>query len=508
MVNRVPGVIGRIATHFVKEPVNPIRVISHIGVGGSGVLLKPSSSLILPDQYRLILPPIPKVQTSSFVTIAPSPNDQHTTNTPDFLTPSSIAKHMPAYSTDGSDPKEIDVIYPLVFADSGVGGLIFALHVYAELERFLLSLRSEYKVEMQIAHLGDAQRAPYGDLSFDAIQNCTMGLVKYGVEEFGSTKVTLACNTASSTINEDFRAWSKATYPDVHVIAIIKHTSRSLYRQAVEAATQKGRVDTYVGVLATPATIKSQQYQQALATLHSEKYSEDANQAPTVIIHNDSRVDPDGTFSRVYLGRNPLPINSTQERDVLRMIAEKRNTVPVQYVLPHAPPRWVPIMEGKQQGSLSAEVASEMARYFAQSSDNKIMSIDFRNLDVLGYCCTHYPFMSNDISKFLTAKGASPILVSQGAAIARDVILQSIRQDVDQANRIKPRYRAIPYQDLPFPLIPFNSHTTVTPGKDADTSSAEIVRKIAFSVNPTIASLIKFSQGAPLDTMPPIPKKT
>ena len=121
--------------------------------------------------------------------------------------------------------------------DSGVGGLTV-----------LKAIRKHYP-RVDIVYLGDTARVPYGTKSKDTVIRYSLECAEF-LKEKGVELLVVACNTASSYALEVLR--SKFDFPVFGVI-----------EPGVQEAIKKTK-NKKVGVIGTPATIKSQAYQKLL----------------------------------------------------------------------------------------------------------------------------------------------------------------------------------------------------------------------------------------------------
>src|SRR5918911_794069 len=134
---------------------------------------------------------------------------------------------------------------PIGVFDSGVGGLTV-------LHELLVSLPHE-----DFVYLGDTARFPYGERSAAELERFCIEIA----EELITRSVKLlvvACNTATAAALPALRARMMETTLGIDVLAVVRP-------EAVRAvaATRNGRI----GPLATPATVESGAYAQALAAV-------------------------------------------------------------------------------------------------------------------------------------------------------------------------------------------------------------------------------------------------
>jgi glutamate racemase len=133
---------------------------------------------------------------------------------------------------------------PIAVFDSGVGGLTV-------LHECLVSLPEE-----DFVYLGDDARFPYGPRSDEELRGHVEQIARFLLER-GAKLLVIACNSAASAGFEAAR--EAAAESGVEVVAVIEPEA-----EIAAAVTDNGRV----GVLATPATVRSGSYLRALAQQH------------------------------------------------------------------------------------------------------------------------------------------------------------------------------------------------------------------------------------------------
>jgi glutamate racemase len=141
----------------------------------------------------------------------------------------------------GADPR---AELPIAVFDSGVGGLTV-------LHECLVSLPEEDYV-----YLGDDGRFPYGARTEEQLRDHVEQVTRYLLER-GAKLLVIACNSAASAGQEVAR--EIAGESGVEVVAVIRPEA-----EVAAALTGNGQV----GVLATPATVRSGAYLRALADEH------------------------------------------------------------------------------------------------------------------------------------------------------------------------------------------------------------------------------------------------
>jgi len=140
-------------------------------------------------------------------------------------------------------PSSLDPNLPIGIFDSGVGGLTVyrALHERLPDERFV--------------YLGDTARVPYGTKSLSTVERYAIENAKF-LEAHGIKLLVVACNTASALALPAIRQAMT-----VKVVGVIEPGARA----AVKSTGTKT-----VGVIATEATVQSQAYSRAIATMNND----------------------------------------------------------------------------------------------------------------------------------------------------------------------------------------------------------------------------------------------
>ncbi len=131
---------------------------------------------------------------------------------------------------------------PIGIFDSGVGGLT----VLREIKR---QLPNE-----SILYVGDTARLPYGDRTPDEILQFVREIMTWMMAQ-GTKMVMMACNTSSALALEEVQA----EFP-IPILGLIYPGAR--------AAAKAGQ---RIGVIATPATVASDAYRQAILEVDSTK---------------------------------------------------------------------------------------------------------------------------------------------------------------------------------------------------------------------------------------------
>jgi glutamate racemase len=131
---------------------------------------------------------------------------------------------------------------PIGLFDSGVGGLTVLREMYRQLPN------------ESLVYFGDTARLPYGTRSAAEILQFVREIIDFLVAK-DCKMVIMACNTSSALALEQVR-----TEYDIPILGVILPGARS--------AAQAG---DRIGVIATPATAKSNAYQQAILEVNANK---------------------------------------------------------------------------------------------------------------------------------------------------------------------------------------------------------------------------------------------
>jgi glutamate racemase len=134
---------------------------------------------------------------------------------------------------------------PVAVFDSGVGGLTV-------LHELLVALPSE-----DFLYLGDTARFPYGDRTTEELERFSIEIAEVLLAKRAKLLV-VACNTATAAALPALQARMMQTTLGVDVISVVHPEAM----RAV-AATRNGRI----GLLATPATVRSGAYERAVASV-------------------------------------------------------------------------------------------------------------------------------------------------------------------------------------------------------------------------------------------------
>lgn len=180
-----------------------------------------------------------------------------------------------SYKKDLANDQE----YRVVFGDSGVGGLIFALDVAQELEPKLKALEAEYKVSFTFSHFGDSKNAPYGNKKPEEIRALTTAFLEYLLNLPNTHSAIIACNTASTIYDTKMNNFFTDKYRDVKIITMIDDSAAELVKSSQDK-------NPYIALMATPATINSGTYQNKIGELTKDKNIKLYSYAPQNWIRN------------------------------------------------------------------------------------------------------------------------------------------------------------------------------------------------------------------------------
>src|SRR5437870_9152895 len=160
-----------------------------------------------------------------------------------------VAEGQRSATAGGEDPR----LRPIGVFDSGIGGLTV-------LHELLVALPHE-----DFVYLGDTERFPYGERSPDELRRFSAEIAEELLRR--RTKLLIvACNSATAAALTSLQRRMMETTLGVEVLGVVRPEAL----RAV-AATRTGRI----GLLATPATVASGAYEEAIAaidphvTLHS-----------------------------------------------------------------------------------------------------------------------------------------------------------------------------------------------------------------------------------------------
>jgi glutamate racemase len=152
-----------------------------------------------------------------------------------------VAQGAGSRTAGGDDPR----LRPIGVFDSGVGGLTV-------LHELLVRLPNE-----DFIYLGDTERFPYGERSHEELARFSAEIAEELLRR--RTKLlVVACNSATAAALPSLQRRMMETTLGVEVLGVVRPEAL----RAV-AATRTGRI----GLLATPATVESGAYEEAISTI-------------------------------------------------------------------------------------------------------------------------------------------------------------------------------------------------------------------------------------------------
>ncbi|MBD3788756.1 MAG: glutamate racemase [Campylobacterales bacterium] len=128
--------------------------------------------------------------------------------------------------------------------DSGLGGLTVVVAM------------TEMIKGAEIFYVADTKHAPYGEKTKEEILQFSLDITQYLIDHHHIEALIVACNTATSAAIKELRE----AYPGLIIIG-----TEPGIKPAIQATKTKN-----IGVLATPATLKGDKYQQLVTTLASD----------------------------------------------------------------------------------------------------------------------------------------------------------------------------------------------------------------------------------------------
>lgn len=129
--------------------------------------------------------------------------------------------------------------------DSGLGGLT------------VVQAMTKVIKGSEIFYVADTKNAPYGEKTPEQILQFSLNITQYLIDRYKIDALIVACNTATSAAIKHLRA----AYPSMIIIG-----TEPGIKPAIEQ-TKTGKI----GVLATPATLKGDKYQELANALSSTK---------------------------------------------------------------------------------------------------------------------------------------------------------------------------------------------------------------------------------------------
>lgn len=209
----------------------------------------------------------------------------------------------------------------IVFGDSGLGGLIFAIQQMESIREPLLKIMQEYDIDKIISqHIGDTLNAPYGvrskeELTILAINGMLMA------KNIGGNYYVKACNTASTVIPDVFVRTFQSIIGNLDpIVQIIDHSAETLYKKGeIKVNPKTGGEEIHLMVLATPyVTNESKVYNQKLHEIHQANHP---SGTPKLVLHE---IGPKNWVRNIETGVDP----NEQHRDIKNVIDTYMASIP------------------------------------------------------------------------------------------------------------------------------------------------------------------------------------
>jgi glutamate racemase len=300
-----------------------------------------------------------------------------------------VAAQRPPASSPASVAAKPAASVQVATFDSGFGGYFTAKAI----EKQAKALSADGYGPFAIAHYGDTTNIPYGEKTPEEVARFASAGILAALRD-GARDVYIACNTASTQVDrirEILRA-EDASYPNrIHSIIDVS------VREVMKTVSAKLRTQDLVtvGILATPATVKSENYPKFLAR---------ALNVPFVAGESRKMTQP-----RWLSAKGPT-IDSIAYVSELVLGPKKKVVV---YQL--APANWVEMIEN---GAADAEKQNAVARDLAMLVGQTRPGTRF---EVVGEFCTHYPVFDAMIQAELRKLGkvtADAPFIVQGPLMA------------------------------------------------------------------------------------------
>ncbi|HXH29195.1 MAG TPA: hypothetical protein VNJ01_00115 [Bacteriovoracaceae bacterium] len=290
--------------------------------------------------------------------------------------------------------KAAEELLKIATFDSGFGGYFTA----KEIEKEGFALAKEYPVTFNLAHYGDTQNAPYGEKTPEMIaQFAAKGISRAFAD--GAQEVYIACNTASTQF-QAIKILLENQKPGLgaRIISIID-SSVSELRAKIDQLPREQKM-VRVGILATPATVRTGVYPKALAASYAVELSRISSRTHTQkrwFTQKGSSVESIATV-------DSMPLPGGKKLEIYQM----------------GPGNWVEMIEHGAPGGVQND---------AVQTDLKLLAPEV-TFDVVGEFCTHFPVFDGLIKTAArTQNKASPrtSYIRQGplmAGIFKDRITQ------------------------------------------------------------------------------------
>ena len=190
----------------------------------------------------------------------------------------------------------------VAFIDSGIGGLVFAIDSIKKMEE--ICKNNNATRTLNFIHIGDTKNVPYGLKTPSQLIILIENLLEK-CHNLGAKVVVIACNTASTILDEEFI--HRYENQGLKIITIIKKSAEALYH-----TTPKVNDEKHILVLGTRQTISSNKYREALINCH------DINDSK-LFVHQFS---PSRWEQEVENGINPQKIQQIVDEDLTKIRQE------------------------------------------------------------------------------------------------------------------------------------------------------------------------------------------
>ena len=258
--------------------------------------------------------------------------------------------------------------------DSGFGGFFTAQAISEK----AIPVLQKNNAEIFVSHYGDTANAPYGEKTEEEIATLTAAGVNKALTG-GADFVFIACNTAS-TQYEAVKRCVEEQHPgrSKDIISIIDESVRAVKDHLDKLLEISDEV--YFGLLATPATLKSRNYPDALAALYEgDLVFGTLNEIKQESWNNEKKM-----------------VTSLMQDAVIHLKNNKKI-----YLSQVAPANWVSLIEGGASDNIKQD-------YVKRDLDllQSLLPAD-KIFDVVGEFCTHYPVFDKEIRHNLKEGGSA-----------------------------------------------------------------------------------------------------
>ncbi len=169
--------------------------------------------------------------------------------------------------------------------DSGLGGLT----VVKALKRVIENTN--------IYYIADTKNAPYGEKTPEQILQFSLDITEYLVRTYEIDILVLACNTATSFAIVQLRE----LYPNLIIIGT---------EPGVKPAIEKSKTGK-IGILATPATLKGEKYQDLVSEVGKEKNVQLFEQACPGLVEQIEKGEIDTDKTKLLLEQWLFPMKNS-----------------------------------------------------------------------------------------------------------------------------------------------------------------------------------------------------